>query len=450
VRRAALSLVSALLLILPACSSNSGGSSGPGYGYPPAGPGASTDTGGAAAPEGSADSGSATGGPSDPLPTPLVMSEVVVASGSGLQRLPGVAWGDEGFLVAWNEDGETGAVIRARWVSAAGQPAEPFTVSAEGISESAAPRVAWGDGRFQVTWVDPRGGVTQAQALLTRRVGKEGPVAEAFEVAGGATPMSPPAIAFGGGVFAFAWGGLVTKLTEPSAFAAVLNGAGSASPTPGAASALSDTGGPVSDVAIAFGQDAFLCAWVAHPYSGIDGAAVMVRRLSSSGQPEGNAIELANTSNPRPDGLDMAFGGGLFLVVYGWQSDEHVNPEKAVTGVYLGPLGGLLGRVDLEAEGKRRSWPALAFSKSAFTLAWAEAPELGSPTRVALASLESGATVGQTGRRSASIFVSEDGARAQRSPSITASREGKTVIVWEELDSGDVRTGNIQAAFGAP
>ena len=450
-RRATLSLLSTALFLLPACPSDGGGGAAPGHGYPPTGPGpaTTTDTGG---PGGSTDPGSSTGTPADPLPPPPTLTELEVASGAGVRRWPDAAWGDGGFLVVWNEIGTEGGSIRARSVSATGVPGEPFAVSGAGLSDSAAPSVAWGDGRYQVTWVDPQSGLTQAQVLMTRRVGADGPVAEAYQIAGGASHSSPPAIAFGGGTFAFAWGGLVTKLTEPSAFAAVVPDAGAAAPTPSAATSLADGGGPLSDLALSYGQEGFLCAWVSHPYSGRDGAAVMVRRLSPAGQPEGNPIELANTSDPRPDGLDMAFGGGLFLVVYGWQTNEHYDPETAVTGVYLGPLGGLLAKLELPAEGKRRSWPALAFSARDFVLAYTEAESVaaGGPSRVALAHLEGGATVAKTGRRSTSVFASEANSRVQRSPAITASREGKTVLVWEDLPTGAAETGRIQAAFGGP
>jgi hypothetical protein len=135
-----------------------------------------------------------------PLGDMVDQSPWAVSSALGTQHRPSVAWGDDHFLVVW-EDGRAGESTRifATWVTARGEVVDPrgFLVANSRYTQSA-PVVVWNGAAFLVVWVEQLGGNNGLDLYgTTVQPGVSSPAPQGLPIVTAPGDQFAPALAWG-------------------------------------------------------------------------------------------------------------------------------------------------------------------------------------------------------------------------------------------------------------
>jgi hypothetical protein len=290
-------------------------------------------------------------------------------------RPSSVAFDGSNYLVVWTESRNVipnnyGGDIRAARVTPTGAVLDPYgIVLASGPSDQHDPTVAFGDGTFLVAWVDDTIGTFEGDVRGVR-VSPQGAVLDstAIDIAAGPNNQDEPALAFGDGVFLAVWQDYSVE-AEPGqvdVFGARLDADGRV---------LDDSGivisaGPGNGFrpAVAFGGGVFLTVW-GRVNAEFAVPNVSAARVSSAGvvlDPSG--IEVA-PSPRRQDMPTLASDGSVHLVV--WQ--EYIEFEPHLVGTRVDATGQVLDPTGIAISGNfwgGETQHAVVAQGTQFLVAW--------------------------------------------------------------------------------
>ncbi|MFP2925864.1 hypothetical protein ACLESO_11725 [Pyxidicoccus sp. 3LG] len=287
-----------------------------------------------------------------------------ISTAPGDQLSPDVASGGGTTLVVW-EDWRTGRP-RIRGTRLEGDDVlDPsgFAVSRSLFTQDF-PAVAFGDGRFLVTFGAVREGA-ETRTVLATRVDADGDTLDtpALRVLRGAPAQRTPASAYGDGVYLVAWmderddAGPHIRAARVKPDGTVLDSNGFRLPSaPGAF-------GP----AVAFNGRDFLVTWL-EPISP-DTLFVRAARVSPRGRLLDASSLFIGNSRPTPiTRVDVAGGGGRFLVV--WTDGEDVwGTQVAGDGTVLAPGPFFISPT---LDGRNQFDPTVAFMRTHFLVVYRE------------------------------------------------------------------------------
>lgn len=235
-----------------------------------------------------------------------------------------IAFDGTNHLVAWREYQAGYHVVKARFVSAAGEPlGEPWQVSHANRHASTL-SVAFDGAHHLIVWNGHDGGSTYD--VFGARVTPDGelPDGAGFVISAAASHQMWPSVAAGGGVFAVSW--MDARSGNYDIYAARVSPAGGVIDTSGIPIA---TGSAHQErPAIAYGGGTFLVTWN-------DGWALRFRLLRPDGTLPASGTLVSGTTRHS----SVAHDGGGFQVVY---SDHTTSSRLGAHLVRVSSAGGIL------------------------------------------------------------------------------------------------------------
>lgn len=262
--------------------------------------------------------------------TPLDPEPIQVFVGGGSQTNPSVTFGDENYLVVWDDDRSLYHDIYANRITPTGQQLDGngFVISNSGGLQRR-PRAAFDGDNFLVVWQDNRNAVTTGEDIYAARVSPDTTVLDpgGIRVSNNPADQTTPSVSYGGMNFFVVWND--TRDDSGDVFGARVSSSGSVLDSAGIP--ISQATGDQNNPAVAFGGGAYLVTWTDRRGADQD---IYAARVAGSGtvlDPNGFVVcdFVAEQSYPA-----MVFDGEKFLV--GWQDyRDAVNSDTNIVGAFI-------------------------------------------------------------------------------------------------------------------
>jgi MYXO-CTERM domain-containing protein len=289
----------------------------------------------------------------------LDASGIAVSTADKVQRTPRVAFGDDTFLVVWQDfrNGFDNADIYGARVSTAGALLDASGIAlTTAANEQRAPAVEFGSDDFLVVWSDGRDSANDE--IYGTRVSTAGAVLDAAGIAvtSGATFAATPALAFDGTNYLVVWSQL-DGAANTGIYAARVSAAGAVLDAP--SFPVTTASGDQNTPSVAFNGTNFLVVWADFrngATSDVYGARVTTAgvRLDASG------IVIANAAGAQERPV-VVFDGRESFVTWqdtrGGHSDDVYGARVRVNGAVRDPNGFVVS-----AQATHDAAPAVAFS----------------------------------------------------------------------------------------
>jgi hypothetical protein len=270
------------------------------------------------------------------------------------------------FLVVWQDMRNGNADIYGARVTADGKVLDPSGIAiATGTGSQVAPSIAFDGQGYLVVWGDDRNGTSD---IYGARVKTTGAVVDprGLPLATGDAQQRAPRIAFDGERHLVAYEQSSTK-TGSDVYGMFVDLYG----RPGTAFAIASAGGDQLHPALTFGVSGYLVTWEDH--RGETGADTYARLVDLKGTVSSELLlSVATLNQTRPA---VSYDGFNFLAAYG---DELSDGTTDISGLRLSDSGKITeSGLKIGHHAVTGSGPSIAFDGSRFLIAWGASPEAG-------------------------------------------------------------------------
>ncbi|MCC7106333.1 MAG: hypothetical protein IT307_14420, partial [Chloroflexi bacterium] len=258
-----------------------------------------------------------------------------VLQSAAREAAPSIAAGTGGALVAWIEGSSaTGRVMAATLANGASTLGASFPLASTGAGSTV--RVASGEGTYLVVWDSFPSG-TATRYILAARLDASGKLLDSSPMTVGVGDVSRPSVAFGAGKFVVTWS------TNTGILAARVGPDGVVEDDPGLV--VPTGGGGVNSTVpadVAFNGQGFLVAWHERAAPGATGDSLQMNLLGSTLDPVTGKFSArldVETTKTESRGVRLASGDGSVLAVYDrWTLSAPYGDRRAFL-VQVGDLG---------------------------------------------------------------------------------------------------------------